>query len=74
MPLKKLFKIFFFLLTAFSLLVIFLNSSASFTFKGTPESITKASLPVPDYTFIIMYFINNFKHFYFCYQEILKLT
>ena len=63
MPLKKSFKISFFMPIVFYLLVVFLNSSFIFIFKGTSESITKAKLTLSDYMFTIMYFINNFKHF-----------
>ena len=62
MPLKKTFKILFFMLIAFSLLAFFLNSSLIFIFKGTSESIAKVKLTLPDYMFTIMYLINNFKH------------
>ena len=62
MPLKKSFKISFFMLIVFSLLVVFLNSLFIFIFKGISESIPKANLTLPDYMFTIMYFINNFKH------------
>ena len=73
MPLKKSFKISFLMLKVFSLLVVFLNSSFIFTFKGTSESIMKAKLTLPDYMFTIMYFMNNFKYLLLFYQEILKL-
>ena len=61
-PLKKSFKISFFMLIVFSLLVVFLNSSFIFIFKGASESITKTNLTLPNYMFTIRYFINNFKH------------
>ena len=44
------------------LLVVFLNSSFIFTFKGASESITKTNLTLLDYMFTIRYFINNFKY------------
>ena len=50
------------MLIVFSLLLVFLNSSFIFIFKGGSESITKTNLTLPDYMFTIRYFINNFKH------------
>ena len=50
------------MLIVFSLLVVFLNSSFIFIFKGASESITKTNLTLPNYMFTIRYFINNFKH------------
>ena len=44
------------------LLVVFLNSSFIFVFKGVSEIITETILTWPDYMFAIRYFINNFKH------------
>ena len=61
-PLKKSFKTSLFMLIVFSLLVVFLNSSFIFIFKGASESITKTNLTLPNYMFTIRYFINNFKH------------
>ena len=49
------------MLIVFSLLVVFLNSSFIFIFKGISESITKDKLTLPDYIFTIMYFMNNSK-------------
>ena len=62
MPLKKSFKISFFMLIFVFLLAVFLNSSFTFIFKGASESITKKKLTLPDYMFTIRHFINNFKH------------
>ena len=62
MPLKKSFKISFFMLIILFLLVVFLNSSFIFIFKGASESITETILTWSDYMFAIRYFINNFKH------------
>ena len=50
------------MLMVFSLLVVFLNSSFIFIFKGASVSITKANLTLPDYMFTIRYFINSFKN------------
>ena len=62
MPLKKSFKISFFMLIILFLLVVSLNSSFIFIFKGASESITETNLTWPDYIFTIRYLINNFKH------------
>ena len=62
MPLKKSFKISFFMLIILFLLVVFLNSSFIFIFKGASESITETNLTSPDYMFTIRYLINSFKH------------
>ena len=69
MPLKKSFKIPFFMLIILFLLVVFLNSSFTFIFKSTSESIKETNLSLSDYMFTISYLINNFKHL----QEILRL-
>ena len=61
-PLKKSFKISFFLLIVLILLVVFLSSSFIFIFKGASESIMKTNLTLPDYMSTIRYFINNFRH------------
>ena len=62
MPLKKSFKIPFFMLIVLFLLVVFLNSSFFFIFKGASDSIKETILTWPVYMFAIRYFINNFKH------------
>ena len=62
MPLKKSFKIPFFMLIIFFLLVVFLNSLFVFIFKGASESIKETNLTWSDYMFTITYLINNFKH------------
>ena len=62
MPLKKSFKIPFFMLMIFFLLVVLLNSSFVFIFKGACESIKETNLTWSDYMFTITYLINNFKH------------
>ena len=62
MPLKKPFKIPFLMLIVLFLLVVFLNSSFIFIFKGASESITETNLTWPDYIFTIRYLINHFKH------------
>ena len=61
-PFKKSFKKPFFMLVILFLLVVFLNSSFIFIFKGASESITETILTWSDYMFAIRYFINNFKH------------
>ena len=61
-PLKKSFKIPFFMLIILFLLVVFLNSSFIFIFKDASESIKETNLTWPDYMFTIRYLINNFKH------------
>ena len=50
------------MLIVFSLLVVFLNSSFIFIFKGASESITKTNLTLADCMFTIRYFINNYEH------------
>ena len=60
--LKKSFTISFFMLIILFLLVVFLNSSFIFIFKGASESITETNLTWPDYIFTIRYLINHFKH------------
>ena len=62
MPLKKSIKILFLMLIVLFLLVVFLNSSFIFIFKGASESIMETILTCPYYMFAIRYFINNFKH------------
>ena len=62
MPLKKSFKIPFFMLIILFLLVVFLNSSFIFIFKGASESMTETNLTWPDFIFTIRYLINDFKH------------
>ena len=62
MPLKKSFKIPFFMLIVLFLLVVFLNSSFFFIFKGTSDSIKETILTWPAYMFAITCLINNFKH------------
>ena len=49
------------LITLF-LLVVFLNSSFIFIFKGASESIKETNLIWSDYMFTIRYLINNVKH------------
>ena len=44
------------------LLVVFLNSSLIFVFKGASESIRETNLTWSDYMFTIWYLVNNFKH------------
>ena len=61
MPINKSFKIPFFKLLVFSLVIAFLNSSF-ILYKGTSESLAKSKLTFPDYMLTIMFFINNFKH------------
>ena len=61
MPINKSFKIPFFKLLVFSLVIAFLNSNFIFD-KGTSESLAKSKLAFPDYMLTIMFFINNFKH------------
>ena len=63
MSLKKSFKIPVLMLIVLFLLVVFLNSSFIFIFKGASESITETNLTWPDYMFTIRYFIKYFKHF-----------
>ena len=62
MPLKKSFKISFFILIVFSLLFFFLNSSFIFIFKCLSENITKTNLTLPNCTFTSRYIINDLKH------------
>ena len=62
MPLKKSFKISFFMLIIIFLSVVFLNSSLIFVFKGASESIRETNLTWSDYMFTIWYLVNNFKH------------
>ena len=62
MPLKKSFKIPFFMLIVLFLLGFFLNSSLFSIFKGASDSIKETILTWPVYMFAIRYFINNFKH------------
>ena len=54
--LKKSFKLSLFMLIVFYLLVVFLNSSFIFIFKGASESITKTNLTLHDYMLTIRYF------------------
>ena len=61
MPINKSFKIPFFKLLVFSLVIAFLNSSF-ILYKGTSRSLAKSKLTFPDYMLTIMFFINNFKH------------
>ena len=62
MSLKKSFKLSFFMLIILFLLVVFLDSSFIFIFKGASEIVTETNLTWPDYMFTIRYLINNFKH------------
>ena len=61
MPINKSFKIPFFQLLVFSLVIASLNSTF-ILYKGTSESLAKLKLTFPDYMLTIMFFINNFKH------------
>ena len=61
MPINKSFKIPFFKLLVFSLVIAFLNSSF-ILYKGTSGSLAKSKLTFPDYMLTIIFFINNFKH------------
>ena len=61
-PLKKSFKISFFILIVLFLLVVFLSSSFISIFKSASKSITKTNLNLSNYMSTIRYFINNFKH------------
>ena len=61
MPINKSFKIPFFKLLVFSLVIAFLNSTF-ILYKGTSESLAKSKLTFPDDMLTIMFFINNFKH------------
>ena len=60
-PINKSFKIPFFKLLVFSLVIAFLNSTF-ILYKGTSESQERSKLTFPDYILTIMFFINNFKN------------
>ena len=62
MPLKKSFKISFFMLIILFSLVFFLNSLFIFIFKSASEIIKETNLTWFDYMFTIRYLINNFTH------------
>ena len=61
MPINKSFKMPFFKLLVFYLVIAFLNSTF-ILYKGTSESLAKSKLTFPDDMLTIMFFINNFKH------------
>ena len=61
MPINKSFKIPFFQLLVFSLVIASLNSTF-ILYKGTSESLAKLKLTFPNYMLTITFFINNFKH------------
>ena len=61
MPINKSFKMPFFKLLVFYLVIAFLNSTF-ILYKGTSESLVKWKLTFPDYLLTIMFSINNFKH------------
>ena len=61
MPINKSFKMPFFKLLVFYLVIAFLNSTF-ILYKGTSESLAKLKLTFLDYMLTIMFFINNFKH------------
>ena len=61
MSINKSFKIPFFKILIFFLVIAFLNSSFILC-KGISGSLAKSKLIFPDYLLTIMFFINNFKH------------
>ena len=61
MSINKSFKMPFFKLLVFYLVIAFLNSTF-ILYKGTSESLAKLKLTFLDYMLTIMFFINNFKH------------
>ena len=73
-PLKKLFKISFFMLIVLFSLIAFLSSSFIFTCKGASKNITETNLHLPDYVFTIRYFIINFKHLLLLLSEDIEIN
>ena len=69
MPINKSFKIPFFNLLLFSLVIAFLNSNF-ILYKGTSESLAKLKPTFPDYMLTIMFFI---KYIGIQYIWVLKL-
>ena len=61
MPINKSFKIPFFQLLVFSLVIASLNSTF-ILYKSTSESLAKLKLTFPNYMLTITFFINNFKY------------